>query len=103
MSLTFCNVRFSQASDHIIYLSSPLMKQLKLNGKKKVHVKLGKEVALAAVRPLKRQGNHLYLSTGLRNSMHVPKSGPVYVQATDDEEVQIGPLVGVLTDSGLRS
>jgi hypothetical protein len=35
--------------------------------------------------------------------MRIPKSGLVYVQATEDDEVQIGPLIGVLTDSNVRS
>ena len=98
MSLTFCNVRFSQQADRVVYVSGALLKQLKLTGKKRVQLKLGNEVATAAVRPLRREGKHLYLSAGLRNAMRVPKSGHVFVHSTDNDEVQIGPLIGVLTD-----
>src|SRR5690606_12077824 len=85
--------------DRVVYVSSALLKQLKLSGKKRIAIKLGKEIATAAVRPLKRQGKHLYLSTGLRSLMRVPKSGHVYVHNTGTDEVQIGPLIGVLTES----
>ncbi|XEC96451.1 YheC/YheD family protein [Paenibacillus tarimensis] len=103
MSLTFCNVHFSQQANKVVYLSQPLIKKLKLTGKKSVHVKLGKEVVLAAVKPIKRRGNHLYLSAGVRQWIRVPKSGSVFVQNSGENEVQIGPLIGVLTDSGYRT
>jgi len=101
MSLTFCNVRFSQASEPAVYMSGPLMKQLNLSGRRRIRIKLGKEVAVASVRPLRRAGgNQMYLTSGLRHAMRVPKAGHVYVYAAGDNEVQIGPLVGVLTDAG---
>ncbi|EXX91589.1 hypothetical protein BG53_09380 [Paenibacillus darwinianus] len=98
MSLTICNVRFSQQEDRVVYVSGALLKQLKLTGKKRIQLKFGKEVATAAIRPLRREGKHFYMSVGLRNAMRVPKSGHVFIQSTDEDEVQIGPLIGVLTD-----
>ena len=102
MSLTYCNVHFSQQPDKVVYLSAPLIKQFKLSGKKSLHIKLGKEVVTAAVRPVKRQGNHLYLSAGVRRSIRVPKIGNIQLSISENE-VQLGPLIGVLTDSGFRS
>lgn len=103
MSLKLCNVHFSQATDNIIYLSGQLYQSFKLSGKKRMKVRLGKESIQAAVRPIKRQGNHIYLSAGVRQTIRVPKTGNVYVLNTAADEVQLGPLVGILTDSGFRS
>ncbi|MFD1957593.1 YheC/YheD family protein [Paenibacillus thailandensis] len=99
MSLTTCNVHFSQASDKVIYLSRPLFKELKLSGKKKIQLKLGNETTTAVVRPVQRQGNHLYLSAGVRQTIKVPKTGSVHVLGSGENEVQLGPLVGILSDS----
>lgn len=99
MSLTTCNVHFSQQSNKVVYLSRPLFNQLKLSGKRSIHLKLGKEVITASLRPLKRTGNHLYLSSGVRNSIRVPKSGNVYLINSGENELKIGPLVGILTDT----
>lgn len=99
MSLTTCNVHFSQQSDKVVYLSRPLIQQLRLTGKASVQLKLGNEVLTAAVKPLKRSGNHLYLSAGVRQSIRVPKSGNIYVLSNDNGEIKLGPLVGILTDS----
>ncbi|MBH5317251.1 YheC/YheD family protein [Paenibacillus sp. GSMTC-2017] len=99
MSLTTCNVHFSQQSDKIVYLSRSLYKQLKLSGKRSIQLKLGNEIITATVRQLSRSGNHLYLSAGVRSSFRVPKSGNVYVLSTADDELQLGPLVGILTDT----
>lgn len=103
MSLTFCNLHFSQKPNRVVYLSQPLMKQLKLTGKKTVSIKLGKEVITAAVKPIKKTGHHLYVSSGVRQLIRIPKSGSVYVTSTGEDEVQLGPLIGVLTDSGYGS
>lgn len=103
MSLTTCNVHFSQQSNKIVYLSSPLLKQLKLSGKKSVHLKLGNEVIIAEIKQLNRPGNHLYLSAGIRQAIRVPKSGNVYVLNSGENELQLGPLVGILSDNGIRS
>ncbi len=103
MSLTICNVHFTQQPERIVWFSSPLAKLLKLGGRKSVNVKLGKDVVPAAVRTIKRKGNHVYMSAGLRRSVRIPKSGSVYLVGEEGEEIQLGPLIGVLTDSGTRS
>ncbi|QTH44120.1 YheC/YheD family protein [Cohnella sp. LGH] len=103
MSLTICNVHFTQQPERIVWFSSPLAKLLKLGGRKSVNVKLGKDVVPATVRTIKRKGNHVYMSAGLRRSVKVPKSGSVYLVGEEGEDIQLGPLIGVLTDSGTRS
>ncbi|MCA0755348.1 YheC/YheD family protein [Paenibacillus sp. N4] len=103
MSLTTCNVHFSQQSNKVIYLSSPLLKQLKLSGTKTVNLKLGNEVVTADIKQLNRSGNHLYLPSGIRQSIRVPKSGSVCILNAGDNEVHLGPLVGILSDNTERS
>lgn len=101
MSLTIANVHFTQQPERIVWLSSPLAKQLKLGGRRSVNVKLGHDTVPATVRTVKRKGNHVYMSAGLRRSVRIPKSGSVYL-SNDEDEISLGPLIGVLTD-GLRS
>ena len=55
MSLTICNVHFTQQPERIVWFSSPLAKLLKLGGRKSVNVKLGKDVVPATVRTIKRK------------------------------------------------
>lgn len=103
MSLTTCNVHFSQQSNKVVYLSEALLKQLKLSGKKSVNLKLGKEAITAEVRQLKKSGNHMYLSAAVRQSIKVPKIGSVHVFNAGDNQVQLGPLVGILSDTSGNS
>lgn len=98
MSLTICNVHFTQQPERIVWFSSPLAKLLKLGGRKSVNVKLGRGTVPATVRTIKRKGNHVYMSAGLRRSVRIPKSGNVYLAGDDGDEIQLGPLIGVLTD-----
>ncbi|MFC4809277.1 YheC/YheD family protein [Paenibacillus sp. GCM10023250] len=103
MSLTSCHVHFSPSSERIVYLSGSLLRSLKLSGKKTIQLKFGHETLTAAVKPINRQGNHLYLSAGVRQTIKVPKAGSIsYVQG-EDIDLQLGPLIGVLTDGDRKS
>ncbi|MFD2613500.1 YheC/YheD family endospore coat-associated protein [Paenibacillus gansuensis] len=102
MSITNCKLHFTQQGDKSIYMSGALLKQLNLNGKKAVSFRLGKDKIHATIRAIKRTGNHLYVPASIRNSIRVPKSGNIMVVGSADE-VQIGPLIGVLTDGSGRS
>ena len=56
MSLTLCNVHFSDKNDRIVYVSGPLYRSLKLSGKKKLQIKLGRETVSASVKSVKGDG-----------------------------------------------
>ncbi|WP_314586938.1 YheC/YheD family protein [Paenibacillus terrigena] len=103
MSLMVCNVHFTQQPEKVVYISNALMKTLKLSGKKSIHLKLGRVSIPATMKPIKKPGKHLYLTTGLRNSIRIPNSGNVYLLNSNADEVQIGPLIGVLSDASVRT
>lgn len=103
MSLTFCNVHFTQAPDRVVYVSGALMKNLKLSGKKLVHLRLGGDRVPAAIKRINKAGNHLYLASGVRRGIKIPKPGGVYLRSQQEGEVQIGPLIGVLSDGPTSS
>jgi hypothetical protein len=103
MSLTICNVHFTQQPERIVWLSSPLAKLLRLGGRKSVNVKLGRDTVPATVRTIKRKGHHVYMSAGLRHSVRIPMAGHIYVNNEEEGEIQLGPLIGVLTDSSPSS
>ncbi|WP_019638310.1 YheC/YheD family protein [Paenibacillus fonticola] len=103
MSLTFCNVHFTQQPKRVVYVSGSLMKNLNLSGKKSVHLRLGQDRIPALVKPIYKPGNHLYLTAGIHKGIKIPKSGPVYLRNIQDGEVHIGPLIGVLSDGPTSS
>ncbi|GAA0133679.1 spore coat associated protein YheD [Paenibacillus sp. YSY-4.3] len=103
MSLTYCNVHFTQQPQRVVYVSGSLMKNLKLSGKKSVHLRLGQDRIPATVKPISKPGNHLYLASGVRKGIKIPKSGAVYLRSLQDGEVQLGPLIGILSDGSASS
>mgnify|MGYP001197285723 CR=1 FL=1 len=102
MSLTSCTVHFTRQPERIVWFSGTLARSLGLSGRKQVRIKVGGERALARLRTVRRSGNHVFISAGLRRSIRIPQSGEVYL-TREDEEVRFGPLVGVLTDGGRSS
>lgn len=55
------------------------------------------------IKPIKRAGNHLYLASGVKSAIKVPKSGGIYLRNLQNDEVQLGPLVGILSDGPASS
>ncbi|GAF06309.1 hypothetical protein JCM16418_260 [Paenibacillus pini JCM 16418] len=98
MSLTFCNVHFSQQPDKVVYVSDTLMKSLKLSGKKNIQLRLGKDSIRASIKSIKKAGKHIYLGTGVRDAIKVPAAGGIMIHSFEDEEIKLGPLVGILSD-----
>lgn len=103
MSLTFGNVHFTQQPQKVVYVSGALMKNLNLSGKKSVQLRLGGERMPAMLKPINKSGKHLYLPTSVRKKMKVPSSGSVFLRSLQEGEVQIGPLIGVLSDGPTSS
>lgn len=103
MSLTLCNIHFTQQSEKVVYVSNALMKMLKLTGKKSIHLRFGKETVPATMKLIKKPGKHLYLTAGIRNSIRVPYQGNAYLLNNNTDELHIGPLMGVLSDSSAHS
>ncbi|MDM5278758.1 YheC/YheD family protein [Paenibacillus silvae] len=98
MSLTFCNLHFTQKPEKVVYVSNALMKSLNLSGKKTIHLRFGRDRVPATIKPIRKAGKHLYLASGIRNLMNVPKRGSIYLRNLQNDEVQLGPLIGVLSD-----
>ena len=98
MSLTYCNIHFSHQPEKVVYVSNALMKNLKLIGKKNIRLRLGKDMIPATIKPIKKAGKHLILGSGIQKAIHVPKSGGIYLRNLQEDEIQLGPLIGVLSD-----
>lgn len=98
MSLNFGNIHFSQQPEKVVFLSGSLLKSLGLSSRKSIKLRIGTNTVSAAVKPIDRSGKHIYLSNGVRNGIHVPRQGPVYIHSPREGEIELGPVVGVLSD-----
>lgn len=98
MSLTFSIIHFSQQPEKVVFMSGSLIKSLGLANRKNVQLRLGRDSVSASLKPIERSGKHLYLSAGVRNQLLVPRSGPAYIHSEKAGEIELGPVVGVLSD-----
>ncbi|PYI57087.1 YheC/YheD family protein [Paenibacillus flagellatus] len=103
MSLTTCTIHFAARTDKTVYVSSALMKSLQLTGTKPVTLKMGSKSVTAPIKIVKKAGNHLYLPIGVKNQLLVPRSGTCMAVSHGPREIQIGPLVGILTNASTAS
>lgn len=103
MSLTLCSIQFAQRSDRVVHMSSALMKALQLTGTNSLTLKLGSKSASVSLKSTKKSGKHIIIPWPVKNQLMVPRSGNVMVMTNELKEVQIGPLIGILTTASTTS
>jgi hypothetical protein len=84
-------------------MSSALVKALQLTGSNSLTLKLGSKTATVALRTMKKTGKHMVLPSTIKNQLLVPRSGNITVMSNGPKEVQIGPLIGILTNASSAS
>ncbi|TMV47633.1 YheC/YheD family protein [Paenibacillus mesophilus] len=99
MSLTMCTIHFAARTDRTVYVSSALMKSLQLTGTKPVTLKMGSKAVSAPIKIVKKPGIHLYIPVTVKNQLLVPRSGTCMAVSNGPREIQLGPLVGILTNA----
>ncbi|GAA3401679.1 YheC/YheD family protein [Paenibacillus hodogayensis] len=99
MSLTTCTIHFAARTDKTVYVSSALMKSLQLTGTKPVTLKMGSKAVSAPVKIVKKDGNHLYVPVSVKNQLLLPRNGTCMAVSNGPREIQLGPLVGILTNA----
>ncbi len=102
MSLTSCTVHLTKQTYNHVYMSSLMLKRLKLTDKKHIQLKLGKSSKNVVIKRLKRKGSHLYIPASVRQDINIPKSGQSFIMSSDSS-IRVGPLIGVLSTAGNRT
>lgn len=98
MNLTVCHIQFTQQANKFVYLSNQLIQQWNINTSSPLLLKLGNQVISADIKPYNKKGNHILLSNLIRQKLNVPFSGSINVIQLDSNSLQLGPLVGILTE-----
>jgi hypothetical protein len=103
MTLTSCKIHFTKQASRSIYASSSLLKQLNLKPTKSIQLRLGKKVTRTALKRIKKPGKHLYIPSTIRSLIHFPQTGSVYISNQDNEKIELGPLIGIMTTADQRT
>lgn len=103
MSLFRTSIHFIKTGADVVYLSSALLANLKLSTKDPIKLLLGRAGMNVKIKQIKRKGMHMYISSSVRKSLKVPKSGRCYVMKSGAKELRIGPLIGVVCSPKSRS
>lgn len=103
MSLTTCTVRIIYQPVKVIYASSGLLRSLGMSGVRNIRLTLGSKSTIAPVKLLKRRGNYLQLPSSIAGLLKVPHAGTCLATNRGNREIQLGPLIGILTSPGKGS
>lgn len=98
MNLTVCHIQFTQQATKYIHISNQLIQYWRLNVNAPLTIKLGQEAITADIKPYNKKGKYILISNTLRQKLNVPFSGVTNVIKLDDNAIQLGPLVGILTE-----
>jgi hypothetical protein len=96
MSFTTCSIIITQQSERAITISRSLSRALQISTTKTITLKLGNKAVTAPVKIWNRQGNLIALPLSLSSALHLPSAGKCLVKTNNGNEVQLGPLIGIL-------
>lgn len=102
MSSTTCTIHSTQRPDKAIYLSTDLIRTLKLAKSKIVNLSFGSKTITTNVRAVKRPGNHIYMPQSVMSAIKLPGPGSCMVHSLSTKELRVGPLIGVLTSGSFN-
>ncbi|WP_018756101.1 YheC/YheD family protein [Paenibacillus terrigena] len=94
MSSANCSIQI--APGHGIRISSLLLKTLGIGKPRQISLKFGSKLITSDLVLTHRQGHSLRLSSALSNELKLPHAGKCLVTKRGDNEIQIGPLIGIL-------
>ena len=97
MSLTTCTISVLRNPAKVIYASGALFRSLGMSGARKIRLTLGSKSVTASVRELKKTGNVLQLPLSIAGALKLPHSGTCLAINRGNHEIQLGPLIGILT------
>lgn len=97
MSLTICNILVSQQGGKTVTISRSLSRILQIGTAKTVSIRIGSKTATMAVHTINRKENILVLPLNLAAGLRLPRTGKCLVKRNGEREIQIGPVIGVLT------
>jgi hypothetical protein len=97
MSLALCTIRFTRRTEKTIYVSGGLARTLQLTGTKTVTIKHGSVSTTAGIKRLNKAENTIYVPINLRDSLRLPRDGRCLVVSNKAKEIELGPLIGIMT------
>jgi len=100
MSLTTCTILISGQHGKTIGISRPLLKALQLGSVKSTTLKVGAKEATVTIKSVARKDSVLILPLNLLAGLRLPRTGKCLIRSTSDKELQLGPVIGILTHAG---
>jgi len=97
MSLTSCTILVTRQEGRSLALTRSLRQRLELGSARTIVLRVGTHSAAVPLRTLNRKGEFAVLSSALASAVRLPSSGKCLIRSTGGREIQIGPLVGILT------
>lgn len=97
MSLTSCTLLVTRQEDRSMALTRSLRQQLGLGNARTVILRVGAHSATIPLKTLNRKGDFAVLTSSLASAIRLPSSGKCLIRSAKGREIQLGPLIGILT------
>ncbi|WP_040952583.1 YheC/YheD family protein [Gorillibacterium massiliense] len=102
MVFSSCTVLVTPQQSQTISLTRSLARKLELSGVRSCSLRVGSRSFTCSVSTLNRQGDYLSIPSSVASSILLPGSGKCLVKSDHNREIQIGPLIGILTTTSAK-
>lgn len=100
MSLTSCTIKIKDGDGKTVFASRDLLRSLRIENARNVRLTLGNKTTAIMVKPLGAKGHSFQIPTSVARSLKLPFFGKCLLSSRKDNEIRVGPLIGMLTASG---
>ncbi|WP_135549092.1 YheC/YheD family endospore coat-associated protein [Paenibacillus cymbidii] len=99
MSSTICTVAVSQQEGRAVTMTRALSKALQLSGGRTILLRIGSKSVNVPLKLVNRAGLICTMSAPVAASLRLPWRGKCMIRNVGNRELQIGPLIGILTNT----
>lgn len=99
MSFSTCTILINRQPGKTVVLSRPLAKALQVASGRSGTLKLGSKTANITIRTTNRSDNTISLPVNLIAVLRLPRTGKCLIKSNGGNELQLGPIIGVLTST----
>ncbi|TCZ75322.1 YheC/YheD family protein [Paenibacillus albiflavus] len=97
MSLTTCILHSTKDIKKTVFFSNELARALQLTKSKTILLRVGSKSVSVPLKFSKRAGQHLFIPASVISNLRIPRLGTCMIKSTNGKEIQLGPVIGVLT------
>ncbi|TNJ58374.1 YheC/YheD family protein [Paenibacillus hemerocallicola] len=102
MGLISCIIKANDRTGKTVFASRDLLRSLRIEDARSIRLTLGSKSTDVIVKSFSTKGHSLRIPTSVARFLKLPFTGKCLLSRQENNEIRVGPLIGMLTASGSK-